>query len=113
MIALEDDHTPGVSRREALDIVIAFFQEIAAGLEAEGVVKLAGFGAFRLRIKDSRPGRNPRTGERVPISSRRVVLFRPANGLKGRVRKARPDRRGEVSRAFGSMGQQAEARPAR
>lgn len=98
----------GVRKREALGIVIAFFQEIAVGLEAEGIVKLAGFGAFRLRIKNSRPGRNPRTGEPVPISSRRVVLFRPASGLKGRVRKTRPDRRGEVSRAFGSMGVLAE-----
>lgn len=87
----------GVGKHVALDVVIAFFQEVAAGLEAEGIVKLAGFGVLRLRIKNSRPGRNPRTGEAVPVSSRRVVLFRPASGL--RVACAKRGRTGAVKSA--------------
>ena len=57
----------------------------AAALEAGDQVKLSGFGNFDLRNKNERPGRNPKTGEEIPISARRVVTFRPGQKLKARV----------------------------
>ena len=57
----------GLNKREAKEMVEAFFEEIRIGLESGGVVKLSGFGNFSVRDKASRPGRNPKTGEVVPI----------------------------------------------
>ena len=75
----------GLNKREAKELVEAFFEEIRASLEAGQQVKLSGFGNFDLRDKNQRPGRNPKTGEEIPISARRVVTFRPGQRLKGRV----------------------------
>jgi len=80
---LSSDHN--LSKREAKDLVEAFFDEIADRLVNNEQVKLSGFGNFDLRDKRSRPGRNPKTGEEVAISARRVVTFRPGQKLKDRV----------------------------
>lgn len=71
----------GLNRREAADMVEAFFEEVARQLEAGDPVKLSGFGNFGLRTKDARPGRNPKTGEAAIISARRVVTFHPSQKL--------------------------------
>ena len=75
----------GINKREAKDLVDLFFEEIRISLEANEEVKLSGFGNFELRDKRQRPGRNPKTGEDIPISARRVVTFRPGQKLKARV----------------------------
>jgi integration host factor subunit alpha len=75
----------GLNKREAKELVEAFFEEIRAALEAGRQVKLSGFGNFDIRDKNQRPGRNPKTGEEIPISARRVVTFRPGQKLKARV----------------------------
>jgi integration host factor subunit alpha len=75
----------GLNKREAKELVEAFFEEIRASLELGQQVKLSGFGNFDLRNKNQRPGRNPKTGEEIPISARRVVTFRPGQKLKARV----------------------------
>ncbi len=75
----------GLNKREAKDIVESFFNEIRKSLANNKQVKLSGFGNFDLRDKNQRPGRNPKTGEEVPISARRVVTFRPGQKLKDRV----------------------------
>ena len=75
----------GINKREAKDVVELFFEEIRASLESNEQVKLSGFGNFDLRDKRERPGRNPKTGEDIPISARRVVTFRPGQKLKARV----------------------------
>ena len=75
----------GINKREAKDLVDLFFEEIRVSLEANEEVKLSGFGNFELRNKRQRPGRNPKTGEDIPISARRVVTFRPGQKLKARV----------------------------
>jgi integration host factor subunit alpha len=75
----------GLNKREAKELVEAFFEEIRHSLENNEQVKLSGFGNFDLRDKSQRPGRNPKTGEEIPISARRVVTFRPGQKLKVRV----------------------------
>ena len=80
----------GVNKREAAEIVMAFFEEISAELEQGETVKLSGFGVFCLRNKNSRPGRNPKTGEMIPVSTRRVVMFHPSHILKAVVHEHRP-----------------------
>ncbi len=75
----------GLNKREAKEIVEVFFEEIRRALESNEQVKLSGFGNFDLRIKKERPGRNPKTGEEIPISARQVVTFRPGQKLKARV----------------------------
>ncbi len=75
----------GLSKRDAKDTVEVFFEEIRKALENGEQVKLSGFGNFDLRDKNERPGRNPKTGEDIPISARRVVTFRPGQKLKARV----------------------------
>jgi len=75
----------GLNKREAKEVVEHFFEEIRHSLEANEQVKLSGFGNFDLRDKSQRPGRNPKTGEEIPISARRVVTFRPGQKLKVRV----------------------------
>lgn len=77
----------GVARREAKDIVESFFEEISASLAQGEAVRLSGFGNFETRDKSSRPGRNPRTGEDVPITARRVVTFRASQKLREHVAK--------------------------
>jgi len=75
----------GLNKREAKELVERFFEEIRGALEMGEQVKLSGFGNFDLREKKQRPGRNPKTGEEIPISPRRVVTFRPGQKLKARV----------------------------
>jgi integration host factor subunit alpha len=71
-----------INKREAKDIVEAFFAEISDTLASGEVVKLSGFGNFDLRDKNQRPGRNPKTGEEIPITARRVVTFKAGQKLK-------------------------------
>lgn len=75
----------GLNKREAKELVELFFEEIRRSLENNEQVKLSGFGNFDLRDKSQRPGRNPKTGEEIPISARRVVTFRPGQKLKAKV----------------------------
>jgi integration host factor subunit alpha len=75
----------GLNKREAKEMVERFFEEVRMALERGEQVKLSGFGNFDLREKKQRPGRNPKTGEEIPISARRVVTFRPGQKLKARV----------------------------
>ncbi|HEX7382268.1 MAG TPA: integration host factor subunit alpha [Nevskiaceae bacterium] len=75
----------GLNKREAKELVDLFFSEIRDQLATGNAVKLSGFGNFELRDKNSRPGRNPKTGELIPITARRVVTFRPGQKLRQRV----------------------------
>ena len=75
----------GLNKREAKEFVDIFFDVIRDALEKGENVKLSGFGNFDLRQKNQRPGRNPKTGEEIPISARTVVTFRPGQKLKERV----------------------------
>jgi integration host factor subunit alpha len=75
----------GLNKREAKEMVELFFEEIKESLERGEQVKISGFGKFELRDKNSRPGRNPKTGEEIPITARRVVTFRSGQKLKVRV----------------------------
>ena len=75
----------GLNKREAKEMVEMFFEEIRRSLEGNIPVKLSGYGNFDLRDKSQRPGRNPKTGEEIPITARRVVTFRPGQKLKQRV----------------------------
>ena len=78
----------GLNKREAKDMVETFFDEIRNALERGEAVKLSGFGNFQLRDKPQRPGRNPKTGEEIPITARRVVTFHASQKLKGMVEVA-------------------------
>ena len=75
----------GLNKREAKDMVETFFDEIRNALERGEEVKLSGFGNFQLRDKPQRPGRNPKTGEEIPITARRVVTFHASQKLKAMV----------------------------
>jgi integration host factor subunit alpha len=75
----------GLNKREAKDMVETFFEEIRNALEKGDTVKLSGFGNFQCREKPKRPGRNPKTGEEMPISARRVVTFHASQKLKAMV----------------------------
>ena len=75
----------GLNKREANEMVKAFFDEIRGALSHSEQVKLSGFGNFDLRDKKERAGRNPKTGEEIPICVRRVVTFRPGQKLKAKV----------------------------
>ena len=72
----------GLNKRESKDMVETFFDEIRGALERGESVKLSGFGNFQLRNKPQRPGRNPKTGQEIPISARRVVTFHASQKLK-------------------------------
>ena len=75
----------GLNKREAKEMVELFFEEIKGSLENGEQVKISGFGKFELHDKRSRPGRNPKTGEEIPITARRVVTYRSGQKLKARV----------------------------
>ena len=75
----------GLNKREAKEMVDAFFEQISQALVSGDEVKLSGFGNFQLRTKAPRPGRNPRTGELIPIQARRVVTFHASQKLKDSV----------------------------
>ena len=72
----------GLNKRESKDMVETFFDEMVLALERGEEVKLSGFGIFTLREKPQRPGRNPKTGESIPVTARRVVTFHPSAKLK-------------------------------
>lgn len=77
----------GLNKRDAKELVELLFEEVRHALESGRSVKISGFGNFDLRDKSERPGRNPKTGEDIPISARRVVTFKPGQKLKVRVEK--------------------------
>ena len=77
----------GLNKREAKEMVDTFFNEIRNALERGESVKLSGFGNFQLRDKPQRPGRNPKTGEEIPISARRVVTFHASQKMKNIIDK--------------------------
>ncbi len=84
---IEQVDIPKIETREIVDII---FEEIRACLTAGEAVKLSGFGNFELRDKKQRPGRNPKTGEEIPITARRVVTFKAGQKLKSRVAESKP-----------------------
>jgi integration host factor subunit alpha len=75
----------GLNKRESKDMVEAFFDIVHAALVSGDDIKLSGFGNFNIRRKAPRPGRNPRTGEAIPIKARNVVTFHASHKLKGLV----------------------------
>lgn len=75
----------GLNKRESKDMIDAFFDLVARGLVDGKDVKLSGFGNFQIRTKAPRPGRNPRTGESIPIAARRVVTFHASSKLKDQI----------------------------
>ena len=75
----------GLNKREAKDLIDSFFETVGQSLQSGVDVKISGFGNFQLREKSARPGRNPKTGELVPISARRVVTFHASQKLKEQI----------------------------
>ncbi|GAB6070660.1 MULTISPECIES: integration host factor subunit alpha [unclassified Thiomicrorhabdus] len=84
-IAQDLADTFGFNKRESKELVEQFYDEISDVLVSGEQIKLSGFGNFELRDKAPRPGRNPRTGEDVPISARRVVTFKPGQKLRAQI----------------------------
>jgi integration host factor subunit alpha len=78
----------GLSRNESAELVEAVLSEITQALAREEVVKISSFGSFLVRQKGQRIGRNPKTGEEVPILPRKVLVFRASHVLKDRVNAA-------------------------
>ena len=75
----------GLSRNESADLVESILDEVAGHLIGGETVKVSSFGSFYVREKGQRVGRNPKTGEEVPILPRRVLVFRPSHVLKDRI----------------------------
>ena len=90
----------GLNKRESKDMVEAFFELVHATLVQGNDVKLSGFGNFNIRRKAPRPGRNPRTGEAIPIKSRHVVTFHASHKLKSRAGRHAARRRVRVKSSF-------------
>ena len=78
----------GLNKRESKDMIDAFFDLISSSLVDGSDVKISGFGNFQIRTKAPRPGRNPRTGEAIPIRARRVVTFHASHKLKEQIQDA-------------------------
>jgi len=97
----------GLNKREAKDMVETFFDEISAALVRGESVKLSGFGNFLLRDKPQRPGRNPKTGEEIPISARRVVTFHASQKLKAQIDAPRRAARDEQALPPGALSTKA------
>jgi len=90
----------GLNKKEGRELVDLFFQELEACLADGEQARLSGFGNFDLRDKNARPGRNPKTGEKVPIPARRVVTFRAGQKLRARVEGyAGPENKDELPHA--------------
>ncbi|WP_431470909.1 integration host factor subunit beta [Sphingosinithalassobacter sp. LHW66-3] len=85
LVQLLADDNPELSAREIEKIVSVFFDEIVQRLAENGRVELRGFGAFSTRSRDSRVGRNPRTGETVTVSAKRVPYFKPGKEMRLRL----------------------------
>ncbi len=77
----------GLNKRESKDMIDAFFDLVAHSLVEGHDVKITGFGNFQIRTKAPRPGRNPRTGEPIPIEARRVVTFHASQKLKEQIQE--------------------------
>ena len=77
----------GLNKRESKEFIEHFFETVKASLEEGNSVKLSGFGNFGLRDKPARPGRNPKTGEEIAISARRVVTFKASQKVKEAIDK--------------------------
>ena len=75
----------GLNKREAKEFVDLFFEELRTALISEESIKLTGFGNFDVRKKSERPGRNPKTGQKIPVSARKVVTFHASQKLKERM----------------------------
>ena len=75
----------GLNKREAKEFIELFFEEVRSALENGENVKFSGFGSFWVRDKPQRPGRNPKTGEEIPVSARRVVTYKASQKIKDRV----------------------------
>ena len=75
----------GLSRNESAELVESVLKEMSKALISGEPVKISSFGSFTIRSKSERVGRNPKTGEEVPISPRRVIIFKPSHVLKSRI----------------------------
>jgi integration host factor subunit alpha len=91
---------PGLSRAQARDVVEQALEEICAALVRGETVKLRSFGAFSVRAKRARVGRNPKTGEEYPITARRVLTFRPSPRLISAVNGEEPEDEPVLGRAL-------------
>jgi integration host factor subunit alpha len=86
----------GLNKRESKDMVDAFFDLVSNSLVDGDDVKITGFGNFQIRTKSPRPGRNPRTGEAIPIAARRVVTFHASQKLKEQIQAGASANRAQV-----------------
>jgi len=100
----------GLSRNESAELVESVIAEIAGALERGEMVKISSFGSFAVRQKGERIGRNPKTGQEVPISPRRVLVFRASHALKHQINDAHDDSGG---RPAADVAAAARARPSR
>ncbi len=90
-LALSLHEELGLNKRESKEFVEQFFESVKGVLEEGNSVKLSGFGNFGLRDKPARPGRNPKTGQEIPISARRVVTFKASQKLKEAIENNAPN----------------------
>ncbi|MBB4286851.1 integration host factor subunit alpha [Roseospira goensis] len=86
----------GLSRNESADLLESVLEEMSQALARGETVKISSFGSFSVREKGQRIGRNPKTGEEVPIMPRKVLVFRPSQLLKNRINKAASDGSGSA-----------------
>jgi len=86
----------GLSRNESADLLESVLQEMSQALARGETVKISSFGSFSVREKGQRVGRNPKTGEEVPIMPRKVLVFRPSQLLKGRINNEAHDNNGSA-----------------
>lgn len=100
----------GLSRNESADLVESVLAEMSDALIRGEMVKLSSFGSFQVRQKGQRMGRNPKTGEEVPILPRRVLVFRPSHVLKKRINEE-PEGAAESAQSFASPGAMPETDP--
>ena len=98
-LALVLNQKVGLNKLESKEMVQAFFEELVVALEGGDSVKLSGFGNLTLRDKPQRPGRNPKTGEVIPVTARRVVTFHASSVLKDAVDDARLVEEGKARKA--------------
>jgi len=102
----------GLSRNESADLVESVLSEIADTLTRGEAVKISSFGSFSVRQKGQRVGRNPKTGEEVPILPRKVLVFRASNVLKNRINgPAEQDSGGQDRQSSGEDGNMGQSRP--
>jgi integration host factor subunit alpha len=103
----------GLPRNESQDLVELILSEISITLAAGEAVKLSSFGSFGVREKGQRIGRNPKTGKEVPITPRRVLVFRPSNVMKERINAGAKRKPAASVSAANEGGSKGERRPAR